>query len=93
LAPAVGLDETARDRQAEPGPLRARAPALERAEDALAVGGGNPRAVVEDLDPDVLAVEAGARQDRGARRGVVDRVLEQVGHDLVHLGVVARHGR
>ena len=54
---AVGFDDRAGDRQAEAGAVLAarRVAAVEGLEDALAVAGGDPLAVVGDLDLDPAA--------------------------------------
>ena len=47
--------------------------------------GGDPRAVVADLDADALALRAGAQGDATALGHRVHRVVDQVGPDLVEL--------
>ena len=63
LAP-VGLDDRPGDRQAEAGAVLAAGgvAAVEGLEDALAVAGRDPLAVVGDLDLDAVAGAAGARR-------------------------------
>src|SRR5690606_32399545 len=58
-AAAVQLDDAPRDRQPEPGPVRARGE--ERVEDAVAVLGGQAGAVVADRDDQLAALPCHAR--------------------------------
>src|SRR6478735_12383234 len=89
---AVQVDDPAGDGEAESGPAvggRARGiGAVEAFEDTGDVVGGDTRTLVDDLDGHAGLAAARPYLHGRAGRGVSDRVLEQVGHHLVHaLGV------
>ena len=70
---------------------KCRATALERSKEAFALGHRNAHAVVDHFQSSHLSVGSEANLDRRSSRGVARRILKQVGHDLVHLAIVARH--
>ena len=84
------LDQPAADRQAEPGAADARAGLQpeELVEDALALVSRDAGAVVGDRDADRAIGRLDLDPDRGAWRGVLGGVLQQVGHHLVDHQVV-----
>jgi hypothetical protein len=86
-APAVGLDEPAHDRQAEPGAVLAGTATVERLEDPLEPGGGDPRPPIDHADAHPAADLARADLDGLAAR-VAARVLEQVREHALELGGV-----
>ncbi len=94
-APAVGLHEPAHDREPEPRAAVAgtrAAGAVERLEDAVALGGRDPGPAVDDADQQPPAGHAPADRDRVAAR-VARAVLEQVGERPLELGRVGAHER
>ena len=89
---AVGLDERLGDRQPEPGPASG-VEAHEAVEHAVALVGGEPRALVGHRQRDSVAAYLGGHGDRGPGRGVAVGVVEQVDEHLadehrvdVHVG-------
>src|ERR1700688_4474696 len=84
---AVEVDDPARDGEAEPGAAFSRGACrvgpVEALEDPCALGVGDARPLVEDLDGHALRVAPGAHLDGPAAGGEANRVLEEVGDDLV----------
>jgi hypothetical protein len=87
----VGEDDLARDGQAQAGragtTFAAGIQAHEPVEDAAAVGGGDARAVVVDLDPRDEAV--GFRRDDHAAGRVSQRVVDDVAEEPLQMAGVA----
>src|SRR5881397_2127556 len=84
-AAAVGLDDAARDREAETGAGEAALARLgpeELREDPRLVLGRDADALVPHLDPDGAVVECAADLDHAALRRVLDGIGEQVRVDL-----------
>ena len=96
-AAAVRFDQLAGDGQTQPGAAhcqgRAVLAAIELLEDPLAVFGGDTRAVVDNLNFDLVANHAGADADLGARCRIARRVRQQVVHHLPESVQVGGHGR
>src|SRR5436309_2391719 len=94
--PGVRFDEPLRYRKTEPDAARALSRTREankRLEDAFCVGGGDPRSVIADREPDVAVVAADADADLRACRRELRRVLDQVREDLLDLDVIQLDGR
>ena len=84
-------DDPVRGGQPESGAVAHVLGGEERVEHAVADLGGDPGAVVGDLDLGEVAEAARGDRDRPAVVERVDRVVEQIGPDLVQLG--AAHGQ
>src|SRR5690606_8465012 len=92
-APAVRLDDAARDGEAEAGAGAAGAARLpERVEEARALLLGDARPGVRDAEDDVAAVARRAHGDAAALGRELDRVVDQVGEDLEDAVVVDGDG-
>jgi hypothetical protein len=86
------------DGQPEPVPgrvrLQRRLVTEEWLENALAVLRGDTRSLVFYRELQFLVVRDPSRDaDRGARRRVFDRVVDQVGEDALHLARIHAYGR
>src|ERR1019366_2992276 len=93
-APAVGADDAAADREAEPDPpALAFAHAVELLEHALGVLAIDARPAVGDLDLDLALERPRGDVDRRARRRVLRRVLDEVDEHLLDEDRVERHER
>ncbi len=91
-----GLDEAARDGQAQPGArahLVALLHAVELVEDALEVAGGNAVAFVQDLQPDAVAVAPALNADGRIRRRILGGVVEEIEQHLLEQHGIHHHHR
>ena len=91
----MGLGDGAGDEEAEPG-ARSRVPACHPAElleDQALVLGRDPGPVVADVDAHAPVLRVGAHLDLAARRGVLDRVVDQVRQHLAKPFRVAADAR
>ena len=81
------------DCQSEARALGASVAALEGAEEPLTIGERHARALVGDFDPHGLFLTGHADVDRCTGRGMPCGVFDEIGQDLVDLGVVTGHQR
>ena len=90
---AVRLNESARDCQSQTRSGGAGPPALERTKQALAISFRDTWSTIFDFNADRAVVTGCSGDNRRGWWSVQEGIFEQVRHDLVDLGVVARYGR
>jgi len=92
-ASAVVVDDLRADEQPEPGAALRILRGDERVEDALELGGGDAAARVGDLHLYLVAARARGHADGAAGRRRVERVGEEVQHDLLQLAALREQPR
>ena len=96
IVPPQGLDEAARDRQAQPGAgahLVALPRPIELIEDALDVGRWNAVAFVEHLQLDAILLLPALNADGRLRRRILGGVVEEIEQHLLEQHGIHHHHR